>query len=200
MPKHSDMVKHSKKLIITALFMGWLVDWLFYGKPVGVSLLVFVLVAVGVVVWNGRMQNLQHHATQPVADCAAYLLCGDGFFTSQSIVDDAECIGVDLTAHLSRVLLHGGARVWCGIGWFVAGAAACWWQQLENGRSAGRRTRRFTNDTHARTQTAISRSFVVGCWHRLCCWCLQFCSLLPMWCLLITWRDVLEFGIYSQFT
>ena len=53
------MIKHSKKLLITALFMGWLVDWLFYGKPVGVSLLAFVLVAVGMVVWNGRIQNLQ---------------------------------------------------------------------------------------------------------------------------------------------
>lgn len=53
------MTKHSKKLLIVALLIGWLVDWLFYGKPVGISLLAFVLVAVGVLVWNGRIQNLQ---------------------------------------------------------------------------------------------------------------------------------------------
>ncbi len=53
------MIKHSKKLLIAALLMGWYVDWLFYGKPIGISLIVFALVAVGVVVWNGRVQNLQ---------------------------------------------------------------------------------------------------------------------------------------------
>jgi len=52
------MSKHNKKLILAALFIGWCVDWLFYGKPVGISLLLFVLVAVGAVVWNGRLQNI----------------------------------------------------------------------------------------------------------------------------------------------
>lgn len=51
------MSKHNKQLILAALFIGWCVDWLFYGKPVGISLLLFSLVAVGVIVWNGRLQN-----------------------------------------------------------------------------------------------------------------------------------------------
>ncbi|MCA9931963.1 MAG: DUF4173 domain-containing protein [Anaerolineales bacterium] len=52
------MSKHNKQLILAALFIGWGVDWLFYGKPVGISLLLFALVAVGVMVWNGRLHQL----------------------------------------------------------------------------------------------------------------------------------------------
>lgn len=47
-----------KLLLILALALGWLTDWLFYGKALGVSLLIFVIALLGVLamatIWEER--------------------------------------------------------------------------------------------------------------------------------------------------
>ncbi|MCP5099414.1 MAG: hypothetical protein GY943_27995, partial [Chloroflexi bacterium] len=42
------MTKNNRHIVLMAFLLGWAADWLFYGKPVGVSMLLFVLMAVGV--------------------------------------------------------------------------------------------------------------------------------------------------------
>ncbi|MCP5099580.1 MAG: DUF4173 domain-containing protein [Chloroflexi bacterium] len=51
------MTKNNRQIVLMAFLLGWAADWLFYGKPVGVSMLLFVLMAVGVLWRNGRNEN-----------------------------------------------------------------------------------------------------------------------------------------------
>ena len=46
------------RLVQTAVFLGILADWLFYGKPLGISLLLFVALVVGGLWWNGRTETI----------------------------------------------------------------------------------------------------------------------------------------------
>ena len=45
------------RLLKTAVILSIVADWLFYGKPLGISLLLFVTLAVGGLWWNGRREN-----------------------------------------------------------------------------------------------------------------------------------------------
>ena len=47
------------RLAQTAVFLGFMADWLFYGKPLGLSLLLFVVLVVGGLWWNGRREAVQ---------------------------------------------------------------------------------------------------------------------------------------------
>lgn len=46
------------RLLQTAVILGILWDWLFYNKPLGISLLLFVGLIVGGLWWNGRHENI----------------------------------------------------------------------------------------------------------------------------------------------
>ncbi len=52
-------IKHPQKIFLAALALGWSVDWLFYGKQVGASLLLFAL-AVLAALWRiGRSEAIR---------------------------------------------------------------------------------------------------------------------------------------------
>lgn len=44
------------RLLQTAVFLSFVADWLFYDKPLGLSLLLFVMLVVGGLWWNGRYE------------------------------------------------------------------------------------------------------------------------------------------------
>lgn len=46
------------RLIQTAVALSFVADWLFYDKPLGISLLLFVSLVVGGLWWNGRRENI----------------------------------------------------------------------------------------------------------------------------------------------
>lgn len=46
------------RLLQTAVFLGFVADWLFYDKPLGLSLLLFVVLVVGGLWWNGRSEAI----------------------------------------------------------------------------------------------------------------------------------------------
>ncbi len=46
------------RLVQTAVTLSILADWLFYDKPLGVSLLLFVALVVGGLWWNGRHEAI----------------------------------------------------------------------------------------------------------------------------------------------
>lgn len=48
---------HAPLVTAVALLLGWSVDWLFYAKPPGISLIVFVLLLVAALFGLGRWQN-----------------------------------------------------------------------------------------------------------------------------------------------
>ncbi len=48
---------NNKRLLLTALALGWCVDWLFYDKSIGISLVLFSFLAVGALWWNGRYEK-----------------------------------------------------------------------------------------------------------------------------------------------
>jgi len=48
------------RILAIALFMGWAFDDLFYGKDLGVSVLLFVLGLLGTLFWIGRTEGVKH--------------------------------------------------------------------------------------------------------------------------------------------
>lgn len=64
----------------TAVALSILADWLFYDKPLGVSLLLFVALVVGGLWWNGR------HEAIPAAKHNLWLLLPLGFFASMAML------------------------------------------------------------------------------------------------------------------
>ena len=46
------------RLLQTAVSLSIVADWLFYDKPLGISLLLFVLLVVGGLWWNGRREQI----------------------------------------------------------------------------------------------------------------------------------------------
>ncbi len=57
-PQKPLTLRAPARLLQTAVFLGITVDWLFYGKPLGLSLLLFTVLAVGGLWWNGRHENI----------------------------------------------------------------------------------------------------------------------------------------------
>ena len=68
------------RLVQTAVTLSILADWLFYDKPLGVSLLLFVVLVVGGLWWNGR------HEAIPAAKHNLWLLLPLGFFASMAML------------------------------------------------------------------------------------------------------------------
>jgi cbb3-type cytochrome oxidase subunit 3 len=68
------------RLVQTAVTLSILADWLFYDKPLGVSLLLFVALVVGGLWWNGR------HEAIPPAKHNLWLLLPLGFFASMAML------------------------------------------------------------------------------------------------------------------
>jgi hypothetical protein len=68
------------RLVQTAVTLSILADWLFYDKPLGVSLLLFVALVVGGLWWNGR------HEAIPAAKRNLWLLLPLGFFASMAML------------------------------------------------------------------------------------------------------------------
>jgi cbb3-type cytochrome oxidase subunit 3 len=68
------------RLVQTAVTLSILADWLFYDKPLGVSLLLFVALVVGGLWWNGR------HEAIPAAKHNLWLLLPLGFFASMAML------------------------------------------------------------------------------------------------------------------
>ena len=68
------------RLVQTAVTLSIIADWLFYDKPLGISLLLFVLLVVGGLWWNGR-----HEAIIP-AKRNLWLLLPLGFFASMAML------------------------------------------------------------------------------------------------------------------
>jgi hypothetical protein len=52
-------VKYPKRVLLAALCLGWSTDWLFYNKPTGISLLLFVSMLWLVLRWIGRKEGVQ---------------------------------------------------------------------------------------------------------------------------------------------
>lgn len=68
------------RLVQTAVTLSILADWLFYDKPLGISLLLFVGLVVGGLWWNGR-----HESIAP-AKRNLWLLLPLGFFASMAML------------------------------------------------------------------------------------------------------------------
>lgn len=68
------------RLVQTAVTLSILADLLFYDKPLGVSLLLFVALVVGGLWWNGR------HEAIPAAKRNLWLLLPLGFFASMAML------------------------------------------------------------------------------------------------------------------
>ncbi len=68
------------RLLQTAVFLSFVWDWLFYDKPLGLSLLLFVMLVVGGLWWNGR-----HEAIIP-AKRNLWLLLPLFFFASMAML------------------------------------------------------------------------------------------------------------------
>ena len=51
-------IRSPLRLLQTAVSLGIAADWLFYDRPLGVSLLLFVILATGGLWWNGRRENI----------------------------------------------------------------------------------------------------------------------------------------------
>ncbi|NKQ35343.1 MAG: DUF4173 domain-containing protein [Chloroflexi bacterium] len=52
-------IRQPQRILVAGLGLGILVDYLFYGKPVGIGLLLFVLLAVGALWRIGRLEQLR---------------------------------------------------------------------------------------------------------------------------------------------
>lgn len=52
-------LKFPKRALLAALFLGWSTDWLFYGKPTGISLLLFVTMLWLALRWIGNGEEVR---------------------------------------------------------------------------------------------------------------------------------------------
>ncbi len=68
------------RLLQTAVFLSIAADWLFYGKPLGVSLLLFVALVVAGLWWNGRREAI------PPAKHNLWLMLPLFFFASMAML------------------------------------------------------------------------------------------------------------------
>ncbi|MAU01279.1 MAG: hypothetical protein CL608_29410 [Anaerolineaceae bacterium] len=57
-PPNLLVLRTPVRLLQTAVVLGIMADWLFYDKPLGLSLLLFVLLMIGGLCWNGRHEAI----------------------------------------------------------------------------------------------------------------------------------------------
>ncbi len=70
------MPEHPQRFWLAALLVAWSVDFLFWNKPVGISLMIFVVLALAAAFWLARVEKIRPVWAGPVLAAAVLLAAG----------------------------------------------------------------------------------------------------------------------------